>query len=71
MAKKKRKLVASIRDFASDVGRGYTDDTEAFKAAKASKMDQIQMPPGIYNVNKGEVDLDHRFIFVPRKRKPY
>lgn len=68
MAKKrKKKLIVSITDFGGEVGRGYTDDTQAFQLASRSKFDLIRVPDRPYKV-EGSVDLDHRFVPTSRKR---
>ena len=67
MAKKrKKKLVVSITDFGGEVGKGYTDDTEAFQLAARSRFDLIRVPDRPYRVEK--VDLDHRFVPTTKKR---
>jgi polygalacturonase len=63
--KKKRRFVVSVKDFGAR-GDGFSNDTEAFRAAARSKAAKIVVPPGRYEI-EGDVVVDHRFVYAERR----
>lgn len=70
MRKRKKKFVVSIHDFGAK-GDGFTDDTQAFLAAKRSKADEIKVPEAHYIVSGLGAVVDERFVTSSRKGKGY